>query len=1325
MALDAGSVYATLGGRFSPAGFQAFGSAMVRARTQMEDGEKRMKTSAQRTSASLHALGHAAKVGAGAGILGLTAVLASSVKSAADFEAQLSSLQSVSSATGRQMQQLRKSAMDAGAATKYSALDAAKAQTELAKGGLSVTKILGGGLKGALALAAAGEMDLADAASTTANALNLFNLNGSQAGHVADALATAANTTTADVSDFAIALTQGGAAAKAAGFSFNETVTYLEALANAGVKGSDAGTSMKAALTQIANPTKQAAGLMADLNLQFFDAQGKIKPLPAIAANLDRAFGGLTKQQRLQAAATIAGTDGMRGLLALYDSSPAQLRKWQDGLSKSGTAAEVAAKKQDNLKGRIENLKGSLETAGIALGTRLLPYLTQGAEKATDFINRLSAEGKIDQFATGLIHGGEKAATVLQDIGQAGAHIASDLAPAVGVLRDIADALNLSDPGHIEAILAAIAGFKVANVVAPMVATLAQNLSLLATAPTVGALVGDLAAMVNPITAVALAVGGIGAALVLLSGKEDSETAAARRSAEAHKAQAEAIKAVGDAERAAADKGLAAQQATLDRQRAEQNLAAVQARVKDGDLKGADAKRELAAAELDVRQATLRSSSAHQAYTESINRQHSVNQRRIDDARKYVDATKDEVKAAQDIAFVQSRTGNRNDQAAANRKLQEAQERNTTAVQRYVQAVARAQVSDVSRQRLMHASTQITEENAQGIAKLIGSINQLPRSKQTRLLLTGNQQILSELGSLSSQLNEMGRRRTVTKILAETSSARAAVVAMKALIAGVPQRTVARIVGETRGKAEIDALNAAIAAVHSKSVAIDVTTRYHQIGSPPANAGVGTVTPGGPRQIPHQAQGRGSGKAETSLVGEGRVAREAVVDPASGTAFVVDRPTIVDLPDTAYVIPQDRAYRGRAMGLLADLATDLGLRGFDKGKKGKNNKKSKAKKHRYVPPHLDPLSLPVDDFEKKEQKARDTYKDVRDDVHEEPRKIRTIQAQIRDIQRRQPRSAAQKANKADDLRRAQKKLREERAKLAKAKADLPKRRADWQQRRKELRSAKTFAARVKKQQDLADIAADKMRLADQNDDQAAYDKAKGQRDTALGKYRAMLKAAGEHVPDNSAYGREIAKGISGVDVDIAENRDAEINIDAAPEPDLTDAEKTRLGEINKGIALAALTETLEDDKTAAGDLVTFLQGVLDQAVGGQRPADDSFITDIAGQLKQAKDNVASLTGNGTNTNQDVQAQIDQAREQARVATESARINAQALAVFAGTGDIGTGGVNALAAARSAPTVVNNYNMPGAPHVLRAIGDAATQGQSMQPYIKSSVERLGI
>lgn len=398
---SAGQVSAVLEGRFSPAGFMAFDAAMKKSAASMEAGEKRMTAAGTRGGKAMALMGKTAALAAGGGVLALGVALGKSVKLAADFEQQLSRLKATTGANATQMQRFKKDAMEAGKATKFSALDAAKAQVELAKGGLKV-RDMSGGLKAALALAAAGEMDLALAAETTVNAMKQFSLEGKDAGHIADALATAANSTTVDVTDLSLALRQGGGVAAMAGASFDETVAAISALADASVRGSDAGTSLKSFFLNIATPSKKSSEAMKDLGLNIFKTNGDLKSMPGIAASVRQAFSGLTKEQFLNKAGTIAGSDAARALFAIYKAGPEGMRGYLDAQKEVGTAAEVAAEKQDNLKGKIENLKGSLETAGIALGEGLLPGLTEGAEKLTDTINEMAASGKLEQLGQDL-----------------------------------------------------------------------------------------------------------------------------------------------------------------------------------------------------------------------------------------------------------------------------------------------------------------------------------------------------------------------------------------------------------------------------------------------------------------------------------------------------------------------------------------------------------------------------------------------------------------------------------------------------------------------------------------------------------------------------------------------------------------------------------------------------------------------------------------------------------------------------------------------------------------------------------------------------------
>ena len=394
MPLDAGSVYAVLGGKFNPTGFAQFDGAMKKSIASAAKAEE----STNKSTAAMGKLGTVAKTGAAAGVLALVAATAVSVKQAANFEQAMADVQAVTKANSRDMKLMSNAALDLGAKTGVGATKAAGALAELAKGGLSTKQTIGA-LKGTIAMSQAGSMDLAEAANTVAQALNLFALKGEDASHVADAFATAANKTTADVGFFAQGLAQGGAAAKSAGLSFDETTAALEIMAANGFKsGSDAGTSLKTALIQLAHPSKKAQEVTKQLGLEFFKSNGEMKSLSGISGMLQDKFDGLSRKQRLAAAATLVGTDGMRALLALYDQGPGKIRQFEQGLGKQGTATDVANAKMDNLKGSWQKMVAQLQTLGIKVGTAMLPTLKSAADGITRFFDSLN---KGDLRATG------------------------------------------------------------------------------------------------------------------------------------------------------------------------------------------------------------------------------------------------------------------------------------------------------------------------------------------------------------------------------------------------------------------------------------------------------------------------------------------------------------------------------------------------------------------------------------------------------------------------------------------------------------------------------------------------------------------------------------------------------------------------------------------------------------------------------------------------------------------------------------------------------------------------------------------------------------
>lgn len=311
--------------------------------------------------------------------------------SAAKFDKQMSAVSAVTDASAKEMEQLRTAALEAGKATSFSATEAAKAQEELAKAGLSTSQILGGALSGALSLAAAGTIDLAEAADIAAKTMNVFNLEGKDVGHIADVLAASANKSATDVHEMGEALRMGGLAARNAGMSLEDTVGTLSAFADNALVGSDAGTSMKTMLQMLAAPTDKASSLMKELGIQTYDAQGNFIGAEKLAGVLQTRLGSLTQEQRNAALATIFGSDAMRAATVLYDLGAQGVKDYVTAVDDQGAAADVAAKKMDNLAGDIERLRGSLETLAIEAGSGSSSGLRTLVKAADELVGQFAA----------------------------------------------------------------------------------------------------------------------------------------------------------------------------------------------------------------------------------------------------------------------------------------------------------------------------------------------------------------------------------------------------------------------------------------------------------------------------------------------------------------------------------------------------------------------------------------------------------------------------------------------------------------------------------------------------------------------------------------------------------------------------------------------------------------------------------------------------------------------------------------------------------------------------------------------------------------------
>lgn len=295
---------------------------------------------------------------------------------AAGFDDAMSQVQGALGGASEDMDGLRDLALQLGADTVFSATESAQAMVELAKGGLTEAQIKGGALAASMDLAAAGQLNLADAAATTVQMMGSFGLGAGDATRIANALAGAANASSADVSNLTQAMSQCSAQASLAGWSLEDTAAALALFADHGVKGSDAGTSLKTMLQRLAAPTDQAAEAIAAYGLNIRDSNGKMKDISGIADELTGKLGGLSDAERDAALQTIFGSDASRAAAILMQSGSEGLAKYIEATNDATAAETMANAQKGELSWALENMGGAVESASIAFGTALAPAIT-------------------------------------------------------------------------------------------------------------------------------------------------------------------------------------------------------------------------------------------------------------------------------------------------------------------------------------------------------------------------------------------------------------------------------------------------------------------------------------------------------------------------------------------------------------------------------------------------------------------------------------------------------------------------------------------------------------------------------------------------------------------------------------------------------------------------------------------------------------------------------------------------------------------------------------------------------------------------------------
>ncbi|WP_315451403.1 phage tail tape measure protein [uncultured Selenomonas sp.] len=300
-----------------------------------------------------------------AGAAGIGMGIYDTVKTYMDFEAQMKKVQAISGASGADFDALTAKAKEMGAATQFSATESAQALEYMAMAGWKTDDMLGG-ISGIMDLAAASGEDLGRVSDIVTDALTAFGLQASDSAHFADVLAQASSNSNANVSMMGMTFKYVAPIAGALKYSIEDVGTAVGLMANAGIKGEQAGTSLRAMMTRLVDPPKEAGSAMDRLGITVKNADGTMKPFRQTMKDLRSTFAGLTDAEKAEAASAIAGQEAMSGFLAIVNASEADFDKLTASIDNAeGAAGNMAKTVNDNLKGDLKSLSSVWESVQL------------------------------------------------------------------------------------------------------------------------------------------------------------------------------------------------------------------------------------------------------------------------------------------------------------------------------------------------------------------------------------------------------------------------------------------------------------------------------------------------------------------------------------------------------------------------------------------------------------------------------------------------------------------------------------------------------------------------------------------------------------------------------------------------------------------------------------------------------------------------------------------------------------------------------------------------------------------------------------------------
>lgn len=416
-----------------------------------------------------------------------------SVKTGMAYESQMSTVRALSQASDADMLQLDKTAQHLGATTVWTAKESGQAMEYMAMAGWNAKQMVDA-VPATMDLASASGEDLAEVSDIVTDSMTAFNMKAKEASHFTDVLAAAATSSNTNVGKLGESFKYAAPLAGSLGYSIEDTSLALGLMANSGIKASQAGTSMRSWLTRMAKPTDESAAAMKKLGLSLKDSHGKMKPLRTVIKETRSAFSGLSKSQKAQYAAMLAGKTGMSGLLAVVQSADGDFSKLSDAIDNcNGAAKKMADTKLDNLGGDVTLFKSAMDGAGLEIYDEIKEPLRDVVQEGTKWVTNFAKEFK-ENFPT--------IKRYVSDAGEAIAQFATPLLQVGGWLVSHPDAIV----GTITGIGTALITYKVASGVTNLATSLSSlsssGLGILGITGAIGVVTG-IAGAINEANSIA------------------------------------------------------------------------------------------------------------------------------------------------------------------------------------------------------------------------------------------------------------------------------------------------------------------------------------------------------------------------------------------------------------------------------------------------------------------------------------------------------------------------------------------------------------------------------------------------------------------------------------------------------------------------------------------------------------------------------------------------------------------------------------------------------------------------------------------------------